>query len=425
MRSTLENWLVGKPPIASHLEYKTALLRATLAIISILVGIVYTLADAVYGIKGNSPYYAFAMLAGIITLLLNRRRYFTLASVVFMIAINGVVFLFADSDPYYTGIYAYFICTSMTAFALFGIQKKHLALGFSILALVLCLIAYWTDDHLLNHNVVPPEYARIYLTLNITVALITCVAIIYFLSTVNHHSERILQNQNTHLAKVNAELDQFAYSVSHDLRAPLSSILGLVNLYHLSKTESEKDSLVSLINGRINTLDQFIRDILDNSRNSRTEIKSEEINLADMIRHVIQQLSHMRDFGKQDLQIQVPETFRITTDAGRLRMILSNLISNAVKYYDPAKPNAYIRISAGMENPEWWLTVEDNGVGISDNHLEKLFAMFYRAHAHGEGSGLGLYIVNEVCKKLGGTVSVKSVYGEGSSFTVRLPLAKS
>ncbi|MFN3841450.1 MAG: sensor histidine kinase, partial [Cyclobacteriaceae bacterium] len=103
----------------------------------------------------------------------------------------------------------------------------------------------------------------------------------------------------------------------------------------------------------------------------------------------------------------------------------SNLISNAVKYYDPAKPNAYIRISAGMENPEWWLTVEDNGVGISDNHLEKLFAMFYRAHAHGEGSGLGLYIVNEVCKKLGGTVSVKSVYGEGSSFTVRLPLAKS
>ncbi|MFN3840734.1 MAG: histidine kinase dimerization/phospho-acceptor domain-containing protein, partial [Cyclobacteriaceae bacterium] len=318
MRSTLENWLVGKPPIASHLEYKTAMLRATLAIISIAVGFIYILADAFYGIIGNSPYYIFVILAGIITLLLNRKRYFTMASVVFMIAINGVVFLFADSDPYYTGIYTYFICTSITAFALFGIQKKHLALGFSILALALCLIAYWTDDHLLNHNVVAPEHARIYLTLNITVALITCVAIIYFLSTVNRHSERILQNQNLQLAKVNAELDQFAYSVSHDLRAPLSSILGLVNLYHLSKTESEKDNLVSLINGRVNTLDQFIRDILDNSRNSRTEIKPEEINLADMIRQVIQQLSHMRDFGKQELQIQVPETFRITTDAGRL-----------------------------------------------------------------------------------------------------------
>lgn len=425
MRSTLENWLVGKPPIASHLEFKTALLRATLAIISIIVGSVYILADSIYGIEGNSPYYAFAMVAGIVTIILNRRHYFSLASIVFMTAINAVVFLFADSDPYYTGIYAYFICTSLTGFALFGKQKKHLAIGFSTLALLLFLIAYWTDNHLLNHNVVPPEFARIYLTINITVALVTCVAVIYFLTTINHHSEQQLQKQNSQLAKANAELDQFAYSVSHDLRAPLSSILGLINLYNLSKTELEKDSLVALISGRVNTLDQFIRDILDNSRNSRTEVKPEEIKLVDMVKQVIQQLSHMRDFGKQEIQIQIPETFRIVTDGGRLRMILSNLISNAVKYYDPAKPSSYIRISAGIENPHWRLTVEDNGVGISDNHLEKLFDMFYRAHAHGEGSGLGLYIVNEVCKKMGGSVSVKTEYGEGSSFTVRLPLPNS
>ncbi|MCK6616285.1 MAG: HAMP domain-containing histidine kinase [Cyclobacteriaceae bacterium] len=425
MRSRFENWLLGPQPIPSHLEYKTALLRATLAIISIVVGAVYIITDAFYSITGNSPFYVFAMFAGIITLLLNRRRYYTLASIVFMIAINGVVFLFADSDPFYTGIYAYFICTSLTAFALFGIQKKFLALGFSTLALILCLTAYWTEDHLLNHNVVPPAYANIYLTINITVALITSVAIIYFLTTLNQHSERILQNQNAQLAKANTELDQFAYSVSHDLRAPLSSILGLINLYNLAKTESEKDSLVALISGRVNTLDQFIRDILDNSRNSRTEIKLEEVKLPVMIRQVISQLSHMRDFGKQELQLQVPETFNIVTDAGRLRIILSNLISNAVKYYDPAKPNPYIRISAGIENPHWHLTVEDNGLGISDNHRGKLFDMFYRAHAHGEGSGLGLYIVNEVCKKMGGSISVKTVYGEGSSFTVSLPLLKS
>lgn len=425
MRSRFENWLLGPQPIPSHLEYKTALLRATLAIISIVVGAVYIITDAFYSITGNSPFYVFAMFAGIITLLLNRRRYYTLASIVFMIAINGVVFLFADSDPFYTGIYAYFICTSLTAFALFGIQKKFLALGFSTLALILCLTAYWTEDHLLNHNVVPPAYANIYLTINITVALITSVAIIYFLTTLNQHSERILQNQNAQLAKANTELDQFAYSVSHDLRAPLSSILGLINLYNLAKTESEKDSLVALISGRVNTLDQFIRDILDNSRNSRTEIKLEEVKLPVMIRQVISQLSHMRDFGKQELQLQVPETFNIVTDAGRLRIILSNLISNAVKYYDPAKPNPYIRISAGIENSHWHLTVEDNGLGISDNHRGKLFDMFYRAHAHGEGSGLGLYIVNEVCKKMDGSISVKTVYGEGSSFTVSLPLLKS
>jgi signal transduction histidine kinase len=424
MRSALENLLLGRQPFASHLEQKTAILRATLASISVMVGVVYILADSVYRIAGNSPYYLVVIAAGIVTLVLNRKRLFTIASIVFMVSINGVVFLFADSDPYYTGIYAYFICTSLTGFALFGIRQKKLAIAFSVLALVLCLIAYWTDNNLLNHNVVPPAYASTYLTINISVSLITCIAVIYFLTTINHNSEVILQEQNTQLANVNAELDQFAYSVSHDLRAPLSSILGLINLYNLSKTEQEKDALVSLINGRVNTLDQFIRDILDNSRNSRMEINLQEVKLSGFTKQVIAQLSHMKDFGKQEMVVEIPETFTVVTDTGRLRMILSNLVSNAVKYYDPAKPYSYIRITAGIENPHWYLTVSDNGLGISAEHRERLFDMFYRAHAHGEGSGLGLYIVNEVCKKLGGSVTVQSVYGEGSSFTVRLPIIK-
>jgi len=422
MWPSIKNWMLGSKPFNSNLEHKTALLRATLASISIAVGGVYILADFTYKIQGNAPYYFFAIAAGAATLILNRKRLFTLASIVFMISINGVVFLFADSDPYYTGIYTYFICTSLTSFALFGIQKKYLAISFSALALVLCIIAYWNETNLLNHNVVPPAYAGIYLTLNITVSLLTCVAIIYFLIVINHHSEVALQEQNAQLAKVNTELDQFAYSVSHDLRAPLSSILGLINIYNLSKTEEEKDTLVSLISGRVNTLDQFISDILDNSRNSRMAISLQEVKLAELTKQVIAQLSHMKDYGKQEIKVEIPESFTIVADAGRLRMVLSNLISNAIKYYDPAKPYAYIRITAGMENPHWHLTIEDNGLGVSDEHKAHLFDMFYRAHAHGEGSGLGLYIVNEVCKKLGGNITVHSAYGQGSSFTVQLPV---
>jgi signal transduction histidine kinase len=422
MWPSVKNWMLGKQPFSSYLEHKTAVLRATLASISVVVGAMYILADFIYQIQGNAPYYFFVIAAGLATLILNRKRLFTQASIIFMISINGVVFLFADSDPYYTGIYSYFICTSLTSFALFGIQKKYLALTFSALSLVLCLVAYWNDDSLINRNVVPPAYAGIYLSFNITVALVTCVAIIHFLTTLNHHSELILQEQNTQLAKVNAELDQFAYSVSHDLRAPLSSILGLINIYKLSKTEQEKDNVISLISGRVNTLDQFISDILDNSRNSRMEITLQEVKLAELTKQVITQLSHMKDFGKQDIMMEIPDSFTVVSDAGRLRMVLSNLISNAVKYYDPAKSYAYIRITAGVKNPHWYLTVEDNGLGVSDDHKEHLFDMFYRAHAHGEGSGLGLYIVNEVCKKLGGSITVNSAYGQGSSFTVRLPL---
>lgn len=420
----LGDWLVGVNPFPSTLDYKTALLRAYLSVVAITVALLYIIIDSYYHILGNAHYYIAVIIAALATLILNRMRKAVTATTIFMVAINAVVFLFADKYPYYTGIYIYFICISLTAFALFGNVNKPLAILFSLISFSLFLIAYWNDTNVINTSVIPPEFAQIYLTVNVAVAFVTCISIIYFLISINHHTEMLLQKQNKELAQANSELDQFAYSVSHDLRAPLSSVLGLINLYRLSSGEKEKDSVVDLIQGRINTLDQFIRDILDNSRNSRMEVSLQKVNLSDLTEQVIAQLSHMKEFGKQRIIVDIPDPFLVATDMGRLKMVLSNLISNAIKYYDPAKPNAYIRITAGIENAHWYLNVEDNGLGVSEEHKKHLFDMFYRAHAHAEGSGLGLYIVNEVCKKLGGKVSLKSAYGQGSSFTVEFPLLR-
>jgi signal transduction histidine kinase len=421
-RSRWISILLGPHPITSHLEYKTAVLRGGLALLAMVVGLFYITIDQINGIRGNEVYYLLAIGGGALTLLLNRLRKFCAASIVFMVIINATIFLFADNDPHYTGIYTYFICTSLTAFALFGYRFRFMALVFTLISLALFLIAYWTDTSLVKREVVPAEMAHLYLTINVTISFITCVSIIYFLIKVNFRSEQLLTQQNEQLSQANAELDQFAYSVSHDLRAPLSSILGLINVYDLSKNEEEKTHIISLIKNRVKKLDEFIRDILNHSRNMRLQVSYETVYPCLLVQEVLAQLNHMKDFGKQKIENLIPKSFTIETDRNRLQIILSNLISNAVKYYDPAKPEPYIRIEADKNKTHWTLTVADNGIGIEDDHVKNLFTMFYRAHAHGEGSGLGLYIVHEICRKMGGKVSVKSQYGEGSEFTVTLPL---
>lgn len=421
-RSRWLSLLLGPQPITSHLEYKTAVLRAGLALLAMSVGVFYIIMDKITGIHGNEPFYMGAIIGGLVTLLFNRYRYYLTASLAFLITINATIFIFADNDPHYSGIYAYFICTALTSFALFGYRYRYVAFLFSLVSLSLFLVAYWTKGSIVTREVLPFELASTYLTINISVSFITCVAIIYFLIKTNQRSEEMLSEQNSQLTKVNTELDQFAYRISHDLRAPLSSILGLINVYSLSKDPEEKEQVISLIKGRVQKLDQFIRDILNHSRNIRMEVVYEPVKPALMVQEVLNQLNHMKDFGRQKIENLIPENFTVQTDRNRLQVILSNLISNAVKYYDPAKPEPFIRLSVGQNKTHWTLTVADNGIGVEEEHLNNLFTMFYRAHTHGEGSGLGLYIVQEMCRKMNGTVSVKSKYGIGTEFCITLPV---
>ncbi len=414
--------LIGPADALSAFDYKSAWLRALLSLLSIKVALFYIIADSLTGIQGNYPFYLLAISAGLACLILNRYRYYFISSIVFLLTINFTVFVFADNDPHFTGIYTYFICTALTAFALLGYKNQKTAIAFSLLSLVLFLLAYWYNLNLVQREVVPAAYARIYLTINFLASFVTGMIIIYYLIDINRQSELDLLRKNEMLIKANEELDQFAYRVSHDLRAPLSSILGLINLYGLSPAAEEKQHIISLISGRVKKLDEFIRDILHHSRNMRLEVNTDAVQLHSLVHDVLSQINHMKDFGKQKIENQIPKDFVVLTDRSRMQIVLSNLISNAVKYYDPAKPEPFIRIYAEKQTTHWRLTITDNGIGIEESHLDKLFNMFYRAHAYGEGSGLGLYIVKEICHKMGGSVSVQSKYGEGSMFTVTLPL---
>ncbi len=237
-------------------------------------------------------------------------------------------------------------------------------------------------------------------------------------------SELKLIQKNRDLEKVNSELDSFVYRVSHDLRAPLTSILGLINLLQMETDMEKQKYFIGLQEKSVRKLDDFIQDIINLSRNSRQELEVEKINFEDLVRYIIegQHFSEYSDIIEKKVNINVKADFY--TDKKRLGIVLNNLVSNGIKYCNPRQDQPMIEIDVTADDEKSVIKIKDNGMGIADDHITKIFTMFYRAHQDNSGSGLGLYIVKETIEKLYGTVTVKSQMRYGSTFTVTLPNLK-
>jgi PAS domain S-box-containing protein len=238
-------------------------------------------------------------------------------------------------------------------------------------------------------------------------------------------NEQELRSKNTELEKINKELDSFVYSASHDLRAPLKSVLGLVNLtkmdYELSNYESIYE-YSTLIEKSIIKLDDTLQKIINYSANARSEIVYESIDFESMINDIYDTLMYIPRFTKINKKITVhKETDRFMCDTGRITIIFNNLISNAIKYSNSYIDNSYMHVDVTITEKEAVIIFEDNGIGINEAYLDKIFNMFYRATEKSDGSGLGLYIVKEVIDKLHGTISVTSKINEGTKFTIHIP----
>lgn len=233
-------------------------------------------------------------------------------------------------------------------------------------------------------------------------------------------AEHKLQKTNQELSKRNTELDNFVYSVSHDLRAPIASVLGLINLAKKDSDVAMKDTYLEMINNSALQQDHFIREILDQSRNSRLEIKREEILFEPIIDETFTQLSFATPTGKAvEKIINVQQTKPFYCDRWRLKVILNNIISNAIRYRNGRDPVIKVNVAVTEQGAE--LSIEDNGKGIAKEHLKNVCRMFYRATDDGAGSGLGLYIVKETIDKLNGSINIDSVEGKGTTVQLMIP----
>ncbi len=234
-------------------------------------------------------------------------------------------------------------------------------------------------------------------------------------------AEQQVLEQNVLLAKTNAELDRFVYSTSHDLKAPLSSVLGLISIAEKTQDSEEVRHCLNMMKERIHHLEEFIHEIIDYSRNSRVEVKRLPTNLYQLINDVVENLRHAEGSENIFVKYDIPKDLDLKTDEGRLKVVLNNLIGNSIKYSDPGKVDQFISVKTSLEQAQVRIFIEDNGLGISEEHHSKIFDMFYRASEKSQGSGLGLYIVKETVQKLGGEISFESTPGEGTRFEIIIP----
>ena len=229
-----------------------------------------------------------------------------------------------------------------------------------------------------------------------------------------------LQQTNQELSKRNTELDNFVYSVSHDLRAPIASVLGLINIAKKDADVAMKDVYLEMIHNSAKQQDHFIKEILDQSRNSRLDLRREEVFFQPMIDETFNQLRYATttDTAVEKI-VTIKQEKPFYCDRWRLKVILNNIISNSIRYRNGKSP--VIRVNVEVDNNGAHLAIEDNGKGIPQEHLKNVCKMFYRATDDGAGSGLGLYIVKEAIDKLNGSLDIDSEVGKGTLVKMEIP----
>lgn len=231
----------------------------------------------------------------------------------------------------------------------------------------------------------------------------------------------MLAVKNEELQKAYNELDKFAYSATHDMRGPILSVLGVIDLAKNTDSVSDiKDMLVMMENAMLK-LDNYIQNIHDYYNIRRGEIKISDISFDDIVNDMkdIYEVTSKLSNVKFITEVLQHEPFR--SDEMSLKIILNNLLSNAFKYQKKNNGEKYVHLSIGHNADTATITVKDNGIGIPENSIEHIFNMFYRATNEELGSGFGLYNLKDALSKLNGKIEVESKENEGTTFKVIIP----
>ncbi|MCX2742445.1 ATP-binding protein [Mangrovivirga sp. M17] len=280
------------------------------------------------------------------------------------------------------------------------------------------VLGEWSNDSASITFIVKPYYYQ-----TTWFYILICILLMLILFLVYKWRVNDIEKRNKQLKKLNSELDRFVYSASHDLRAPLASVLGIVNLAKLDN-KTDPQLYFQKIEQSIKKLDRFTKDIIDFSRNARTNLELEKINFEELISGVLEEIKYLDETRRIIIKIENSCDIGFCSDPKRLEIIFKNLISNALKYHNLRQENPQILISINCTKNIASISIKDNGSGISKEHINNIFKMFYRATERTTGSGLGLYIVAETLDKLNGRITVKSELDKGSEFIIEIPNMK-
>jgi signal transduction histidine kinase len=422
MKKWLRGLIIGERRyFNSWTEYRQVMLSGQFGLIAICAFAFFVVVDILRGDYSTLPIFVTGITVILLSIRYHRQGHHCRANSLLYISLILIVYLFTSSESPANGGIVFYIPIVLGAFASFDYKHRKLATMVALFACFMFMAASFYDFHLLPWRDYSPEATLFNMLVYFVVALPASMITIYMLIRLNHRNAKQLLESNKLLKKSNEELDRFVYSTSHDLRAPLASVLGLINISENTDNVADLKKYLSMMKGRVHALDGFIKDITDYSRNNRTEINSAAINLQQLATEIWESLKYSQKAESIHFEMDFEPGLIIESDPHRLQVILTNLISNAIRYHDSKKTHRYVRLSCKRTDKSFVLSVEDNGQGIAPEYHTKIFQMFFRANETSTGSGLGLYIVNEAIAKLSGQLQLESEPAQGSTFTVEIP----
>ena len=234
--------------------------------------------------------------------------------------------------------------------------------------------------------------------------------------------EKLVAERTADLHQANAELNQFIYKSSHDIRGPLSSVRGLAQL--ADKVEEVRDlrTYLGMIDQKAEHLEGILGRLTETIGMTEKEIQREKVELYTLAESVWEKLANEKGADTVKFENQIKPGTELTTDKEFLEVILYNLFQNAIWFRTQEGGQAFCRITALTAGDCIRISIADNGTGLSPEMQQKVWEMFYKAHTYSSGSGLGLYIVQKAAKRLNGSAELVSLEGQGTEVTVELPI---
>lgn len=211
------------------------------------------------------------------------------------------------------------------------------------------------------------------------------------------------------------EADELIYKVTHNLRGPLNSLIGLANVAVNDVSDPKSLFYFNKMKESAEKLKSFVDDLLSLTNIKDNHISVENVNFHKIIDEILVSLQYLDNFKFIDFNVNIQQYTNFNTDIPSLYSVLQNIIENSIKYFDSSKPYSFIKIRVNVTDESAKIEIEDNGIGIDQQYIHKITDMFFRASEKSNGNGIGLFIVKKTVERLNGTFNIKSKLGEGTT----------
>ncbi|MDX2197287.1 MAG: HAMP domain-containing sensor histidine kinase [Cytophagales bacterium] len=413
-------------------EFKTRrkVIIHKLAIVCILVSVAATIPYLILSHNTIALLNGTIIIVFILALVLNYYNKSESATIITYVCVSVLLFLVSSITGWKSMEFLFCFPMVIAIPTIVDPNNRNLLGLHLMLPILSIMLLIFTDSKLLYDSYFDIVNISVVGYFNLIFVLLICTFFVFAMVKNHSYSEHTLKKseissmlKNDELTKINKELDTFVYSLSHDIRAPVASALGLIYLLKNATDMHHAYVLIERLELSMKSLDKFIKDVLDYSKNNRLSLKIEPINFEEIIQEII---NFNLDRQKQNdihINVKVNQPYEFHTDKYRLKIALNNLISNAIRYHKVDNPHKYIHINVDVKPRDASLKVADNGIGIDKKDFSRIFEMFYRGddtNTQYHGTGLGLYITREAITKIRGTIELQSEPNIGTEFSINI-----